>query len=275
MEETNLQEDEGGSPPAPPPKPAKKLSKTPAKVMTAEEGRLYFQEQRERKLVKDRVKAERQKKFHTSVHNIYQSWPIKICTYVSFFLINTLPIGAIILGIIYIKKEDCPADHIAVAMILVGIFGTLTAISHLYASWKEKRAKKLETAKRESATGESLTNPDGEIEAQAPPKSSFTEQFKNHRLEACTAIIFKITEFCLWIYACVIVFRLFSDVQYEKTENSNEFYCNKVLYRYAFWSLASSFIFFGLWLGMACCLGCFGSWYIDRSVPKDAKIETP
>lgn len=258
MEETNVDDTE-------PTEPSSVDPLTPAvtpapKPMKDSPGLREWKAFQEQKAAEDRFEADRMKDVEKTIDLVAHSLPFKLIGYISFILINLLPIGAIVVGILYIQKEDCPADKIAIILIVTGIFGTVTSLAHLYSSWKEDQVKKADSNKAK-AEGDN-----GAAEAAAAVSPPLHPHVKRLSLESGVAVVFKLVQLCIFIYACVIVFGLYSYVEYEKYEpNSttvNQYYCHKVLYRYAFWSLASSFILVGVMIGLMCCFCSCGICYM-------------
>jgi hypothetical protein len=155
-----------------------------------------------------------------------------LCSLMIIAFFNILSVASIVIGSVYIHKTDCPAQpNIAPTLIATGVLAILLSLL-------EGRGRVLE-AMREGMGGS---------ENAEKPKDCF------HWLTN----FLRISKVVLFIYFCVIVYSLYSTVQYEPVAQDvqgQEFYCNPTLYLFSFWVITLVFISIGSLL-LFCCLFC-------------------
>jgi len=149
-----------------------------------------------------------------------------IATIISVVICLALPIASICIGSIYL--DDCPRErYIPIFLIVSGVFGVLRALSTSIHSIRN----------RDKEENEKKANPfDG--------------------LVGCFL-------FAWFIAGSVWVYRVHND--YQSDDPTQEDYCDKTLYLYAFWTLTVGYIFMALGIccacfctGIMCCVGAKG-----------------
>jgi len=144
-------------------------------------------------------------------------------------LVNCFSIFLIVVGALHLDKQECTAEpHIAPILIAMGALAIVLSVLDSCI-----RAKSSQVG-----------------EGETPPSPSGIVRFFN----VINSLV-KLVKFGLFIYLCVIVYRHYSEIQYNNPSDAENF-CNRFLYLVAFWTLTLSFIIIGLVLIFSCCCCC-------------------
>jgi len=148
------------------------------------------------------------------------------CALATLAIVNAFSIFLIVIGAMY--KDDCPAKpHIGPLLIAMGALAIVVSV--------------LDSCVRAKSS-------QGEGETPPPPTGIV-------RLFGHINSLIKLVKFGIFIYLCVLVYSLYSHVEYNSSA-PDEDYCHRTLFLTAFWTLTITFIFLGLAMVFFCCCGC-------------------
>ncbi|CAK6952911.1 transmembrane protein 272-like [Scomber scombrus] len=158
--------------------------------------------------------------------------PILACSKLALCI---MPIAQIAIGAVYL--DDCPRQpYIPIYLIVVGVFGIILAVLSCLPCAQEPE--------------DGTSNP---LSRLCTIWNSLTTFFL----------------FCWFIAGNVWIYSIYKP-NYDKSKTSEDPYCNKILYLFAFWTTTSVYILLCLFLFCGCCaLVCF---YIFRRADPDDDI---
>jgi len=106
-------------------------------VLTPEETTVYFNSQ-EHELVEKERQTEADAKFWEKFSRVTTSFPFKLLDLYGYALFSLIPLAGIVIGIIYVAPEHCPAEpSIAPVMIALGFLSLIIGVT----SWIRGRRK--------------------------------------------------------------------------------------------------------------------------------------
>ncbi len=152
-----------------------------------------------------------------------------ICCFLFLLLLfNFIPIGCIVVGALYFDRDRyCPIENIALLLVIGGSISLVQGVS------------------------ESIVRAVGFWKARRHGVDNYTTH--NHPAIQIMNMILRLASFGWFIAACVIIFRISSDVSFD---NASPQYCNPVLYLVAFWLVTVTLIFIGLGFVLLICSCC-------------------
>jgi hypothetical protein len=167
-------------------------------------------------------------------------------------LLNIVSVTSIIIGAVHLN--DCPAQpHIPVMLIALGVIAFVIGIFDGMDRAKDRRASQGGGVVIEDA-----------------------DDIKKPSCYTCINSVLKTIQLVLFVYTCVIVYRIFSTVTYTPVEDLNEaagqdnHYCNAVAYLFAFWFLTATLVVLGAVLIFLLCICiCAGALLVAASTDPD------
>jgi len=141
-------------------------------------------------------------------------------------LLNSVPIATIVIGAVYFDSSYCPAESIALLLVVGGsislVQGLVESTVRLIGIWRLRH-------------GESATT-------------------HNHPVIQITNLILRLSSFGWLIATCVIVYRLYPKVSFD--ENNADYYCQPILYMFSFWLVTVTLVCMGLIVVLLLCSCC-------------------
>jgi hypothetical protein len=216
-------------------------------------------------VMKERLE-EQKSKLNQILDYIVDSYGFKLVVYTVFIGITIVPFAAIVIGSIHTVENDCPAESdLPLLLTLTGLLAVLVSTLDLIII---KRREKLRTHRSSHAADaededdtDSLASDD---EDEGKPKYSY--YYKLIRIRRKTKFLVKASnllkflEISVFIYASVIVYRLYPSVQFNQSLSQSpgdegKHYCDKLLFLFAFWSFTATFILLGAVILSLCFIG--------------------
>jgi hypothetical protein len=152
------------------------------------------------------------------------------CALFSLALLNALSIFMIVIGAMY--KDDCTArPNIGPVLIAMGAMAIVLSVLESLIRTKSSQA--------------------GSEPEDPPPAPS--------GIVRCALFInslIKLIKFGLFIYLCVMVYGLYSDVVYDPEAGNEDYYCNRTFFLMVFWLLNITFIMIGVVIFFSICCCC-------------------
>jgi len=244
-----------------------------ATAMTGEESKIYWRGNKEESDAKKQREEAAEKRYWACTRKITGNILVKALCYLIYGIWTITPIIGIVIGIIYVSRENCPANSsIAPLLIVLGLMSTLVGIS-----FGSKKAQESETPTSANADAQGQ----GQVQEVAAP-SGLAILGQSLGLCAggclgCFIIVFKVIHVILFLVTCGIVYGLFGTVKFSKEGLSEaeveSLYCNEVLYLFAFWSVTISLAIL-CFLPVLCCCVCVT--YIGYTLrARKAPADTP
>jgi hypothetical protein len=161
-------------------------------------------------------------------------------------LLNIVSISSIIIGAVHLN--DCPAQpNIPIMLIALGVIAFVIGIFDTMDRAKERRASEGGGVVIEDA-----------------------DDIKKPSCYTCINSVLKTMQLVLFVYTCVIVYRIFSTVTYTPDGNlaagEANHYCDAVVYLFAFWFLTATLVVLGAILVFLLCICiCAGALLVAAS----------